>query len=57
MASWNVILSFLFETLLISFIARAIGCIVVLPLRRDPTDHELLGLLQDCLRVQNHFQC
>lgn len=31
-SSWNVILSFLFEALLISFIAGIIGCIVVLPL-------------------------
>ena len=31
-SSWNVILSFLFEALLISFLAGIIGCIVVLPL-------------------------
>ncbi len=31
-SSWNVILSFLFEALLISFIAGIIGCAVVLPL-------------------------
>jgi putative ABC transport system permease protein len=31
-SSWNVILSFLFEALLISFIAGVIGCVVVLPL-------------------------
>lgn len=31
-SSWNVILSFLFESLLISLIAGVIGCIVVLPL-------------------------
>jgi putative ABC transport system permease protein len=31
-SSWNVILSFLFEALLISLIAGIIGCIVVLPL-------------------------
>ena len=31
-SSWNVILSFLFEALLISFIAGIIGCLVVLPL-------------------------
>ncbi|HEV2324733.1 MAG TPA: ABC transporter permease [Terracidiphilus sp.] len=31
-SSWNVILSFLFESLLISLIAGIIGCIVVLPL-------------------------
>lgn len=31
-SSWNVILSFLFEALLISFIAGIIGCVVVLPL-------------------------
>ncbi len=31
-SSWNVILSFLFEALLISFIAGVIGCLVVLPL-------------------------
>jgi putative ABC transport system permease protein len=31
-SSWNIILSFLFEALLISFIAGIIGCVVVLPL-------------------------
>jgi putative ABC transport system permease protein len=31
-SSWNVILSFLFEALLISFIAGILGCLVVLPL-------------------------
>jgi putative ABC transport system permease protein len=31
-SSWNVILSFLFEALLISLIAGIIGCVVVLPL-------------------------
>jgi putative ABC transport system permease protein len=31
-SSWNVILSFLFEALLISLIAGVIGCVVVLPL-------------------------
>jgi putative ABC transport system permease protein len=31
-SSWSVILSFLFEALLISFIAGIIGCVVVLPL-------------------------
>ncbi|HKS67638.1 MAG TPA: ABC transporter permease [Candidatus Acidoferrales bacterium] len=31
-SSWNVILSFLFEALLISFIAGIIGCLAVLPL-------------------------
>jgi putative ABC transport system permease protein len=31
-SSWNVILSFLFEALLISFIAGVVGCLVVLPL-------------------------
>jgi putative ABC transport system permease protein len=31
-SSWNVILSFLFEALLISFVAGIIGCVVVLPL-------------------------
>jgi putative ABC transport system permease protein len=31
-SSWNVVLSFLFEALLISFIAGIIGCVVVLPL-------------------------
>src|ERR1700746_1808604 len=31
-SSWNVILSFLFEALLISFIAGIIGCLVLLPL-------------------------
>jgi putative ABC transport system permease protein len=31
-SSWNVILSFLFEALLISFVAGVIGCLVVLPL-------------------------
>ena len=31
-SSWNIILSFLFEALLISFIAGVIGCVVVLPL-------------------------
>ncbi len=31
-SSWNVILSFLFEALLISFIAGVLGCVVVLPL-------------------------
>jgi putative ABC transport system permease protein len=31
-SSWNVILSFLFEALLISFIAGILGCVVVLPL-------------------------
>lgn len=31
-SSWNVILSFLFEALLISFIAGIIGCVAVLPL-------------------------
>ena len=31
-SSWNIILSFLFEALLISFIAGILGCLVVLPL-------------------------
>ena len=31
-SSWSIILSFLFEALLISFIAGIIGCVVVLPL-------------------------
>jgi putative ABC transport system permease protein len=31
-SSWNVVLSFLFEALLISFVAGIIGCLVVLPL-------------------------
>jgi putative ABC transport system permease protein len=31
-SSWSIILSFLFEALLISFIAGVIGCVVVLPL-------------------------
>ncbi|MGH9735725.1 MAG: ABC transporter permease [Candidatus Acidiferrales bacterium] len=31
-SSWNVILSFLFEALLISFMAGIIGCVAVLPL-------------------------
>jgi putative ABC transport system permease protein len=31
-SSWNVILSFLFEALLISFIAGVLGCLAVLPL-------------------------
>ena len=31
-SSWNVILSFLFEALLISLVAGIIGCVVVLPL-------------------------
>jgi len=31
-SSWNVILSFLFEALLISFVGGIIGCLVVLPL-------------------------
>lgn len=31
-SSWNVILSFLFEALLISFVAALIGCLAVLPL-------------------------
>jgi putative ABC transport system permease protein len=31
-SSWNVILSFLFEALLISFIAGIVGCLAVLPL-------------------------
>jgi putative ABC transport system permease protein len=31
-SSWNVILSFLFEALLISFLAGIIGCVAVLPL-------------------------
>ena len=31
-SAWNVILSFLFEALLISFIAGVIGCLAVLPL-------------------------
>ena len=31
-SSWNVILSFLFEALLISFIAGVVGCLAVLPL-------------------------
>lgn len=31
-SSWNVVLSFLFEALLISFVAGIIGCVVVLPL-------------------------
>ncbi|MGH9524617.1 MAG: ABC transporter permease, partial [Terriglobales bacterium] len=31
-SSWNVILSFLFEALLISFIAGIIGCVAVLPI-------------------------
>lgn len=31
-SGWNVILSFLFEALLISFIAGILGCLVVLPL-------------------------
>ncbi len=31
-SSWNVILSFLFEALMISFIAGVLGCLVVLPL-------------------------
>jgi putative ABC transport system permease protein len=31
-SSWSVVLSFLFEALLISFIAGIIGCVVVLPL-------------------------
>ena len=31
-SSWNVILSFLFEALLISFVAGVLGCLVVLPL-------------------------
>src|SRR6185312_6776396 len=31
-SSWNVILSFLFEALIISFIAAIIGCLAVLPL-------------------------
>jgi len=31
-SSWNVILSFLFEALLISFVAGLIGCLAVLPL-------------------------
>jgi len=31
-SSWNVILSFLFEALLISFVAGLVGCLAVLPL-------------------------
>jgi len=31
-SSWNVILSFLFEALLISFVAGVLGCVAVLPL-------------------------
>jgi putative ABC transport system permease protein len=31
-SSWSIVLSFLFEALLISFIAGLIGCVVVLPL-------------------------
>jgi putative ABC transport system permease protein len=31
-SSWNVILSFLFEAVLISFVAAMIGCVAVLPL-------------------------
>ena len=31
-SSWNVILSFLFEALLISFVAGVLGCLAVLPL-------------------------
>jgi putative ABC transport system permease protein len=31
-STWNVILSFLFEALLISFVAGVVGCLVVLPL-------------------------
>jgi putative ABC transport system permease protein len=31
-SSWNVVLSFLFEALLISFVAGVLGCLVVLPL-------------------------
>ena len=31
-SSWSVILSFLFEALLISFIAGILGCLAVLPL-------------------------
>ncbi|HKQ87947.1 MAG TPA: ABC transporter permease, partial [Candidatus Acidoferrales bacterium] len=31
-SSWNVILSFLFEAVVISFVAAIIGCLAVLPL-------------------------
>jgi len=31
-SSWNVILSFLFEALLISFVGGVLGCLAVLPL-------------------------
>jgi putative ABC transport system permease protein len=37
-SSWNVILSFLFEALLISFIGGILGCLVVLPLNGFTTN-------------------
>ena len=37
-SSWNVVLSFLFEALLISFVAGIIGCLVVLPLNGYTTN-------------------
>lgn len=37
-SSWNVILSFLFEALLISLIAGIIGCVVVLKTRANPLE-------------------
>lgn len=37
-SSWNVILSFLFEALLISFVAGLIGCLAVLPLNGFTTN-------------------
>ncbi len=37
-SSWNVILSFLFEALLISFVAGVLGCLVVLPLNGFTTN-------------------
>src|ERR1700756_2565507 len=37
-SSWNVILSFLFEALLISFVAGVVGCLAVLPLNGITTN-------------------
>ncbi len=55
-SSWNVILSFLFEALLISFV----GGSPRLPGRcsrsmADHQHHELSDFFQSGLRVQNHF--
>jgi hypothetical protein len=53
-SSWNVILSFLFEALLISFIAGLSAAWRSSAERHDHADHEFLDLLEHGLRLQDH---